>query len=109
MAIISRGFTGRHSTADVRLPPGQYVTTDFPVLSAGPAPHVSLDQWEFTNPRRERYSAALGLDDNSDVLLRLVNTPHRMWLDMGGMTFFRFDAPEIAAPATGAETAGTGH
>jgi len=48
MAIISRGFTGRRSAADVKLPPGQYLTTDFPVLSAGPTPHVSLDQWEFT-------------------------------------------------------------
>ena len=48
MAIISRGFTGRRSAADVKLPPGQYQTTDFPVLSAGPTPHVSLDQWEFT-------------------------------------------------------------
>ena len=48
MAIISRGFTGRRGAADVMLPPGQYLTTDFPVLSAGPTPHVSLDQWEFT-------------------------------------------------------------
>jgi DMSO/TMAO reductase YedYZ molybdopterin-dependent catalytic subunit len=48
MAIISRGFTGRRGAADVKLPPGQYLTTDFPVLSAGPTPHVSLDQWEFT-------------------------------------------------------------
>ena len=48
MAIISRGFTGRRRAADVALPPGQYLTTDFPVLSAGPTPHVLLDQWEFT-------------------------------------------------------------
>ncbi len=47
MAIISRGFLGRHTAADVKLPPGQYLTTDFPVLSAGPTPHVPLDQWEF--------------------------------------------------------------
>jgi len=48
MAIISRGFSGRRSAADVKLPPGQYLTTDFPVLSAGPTPQVSPDQWEFT-------------------------------------------------------------
>ena len=48
MAIISRGFSGRRSTADAKLPPGQYLTTDFPVLSAGPTPRISLDQWEFT-------------------------------------------------------------
>ena len=29
-----------------RLPPGQYVTHDFPVLSAGPTPHTPLDRVE---------------------------------------------------------------
>ena len=46
MAPISRGFRGRSRTdapAD-RVPPGQYVTDDFPVLSAGPTPHTPLDQ-----------------------------------------------------------------
>ena len=33
----------RHSS----LPPGQYLTLDFPVLSAGPTPHVPLDEWRF--------------------------------------------------------------
>ena len=47
MSIISRGFSGRRSAADAKLPPGQYLTTDFPVLSAGPTPHVPLDHWEF--------------------------------------------------------------
>ncbi len=44
---ISRGFHGRHhERADPgRVPPGQYVTSDFPVLSAGPTPHVSPAQW----------------------------------------------------------------
>jgi len=31
-----------------RTPPGQYVTDDFPVLSAGPTPVIGLDQWSFT-------------------------------------------------------------
>jgi len=35
MAITSRGFSGRRTPSDVTLPPGQYPTTDFPVLSAG--------------------------------------------------------------------------
>jgi len=48
MGAISRGFTGRRRAEDVNLPPGQYLTTDFPVLSAGPTPHVPLEQWEFT-------------------------------------------------------------
>jgi len=44
---ISRGFQGRHrEQADPgRVPPGQYVTSDFPVLSAGPTPRVSAEQW----------------------------------------------------------------
>jgi DMSO/TMAO reductase YedYZ molybdopterin-dependent catalytic subunit len=47
--IISRGFRGRRQDAPPgRVPPGQYVTTDFPVLSAGPTPHTPLDRWTFT-------------------------------------------------------------
>jgi DMSO/TMAO reductase YedYZ molybdopterin-dependent catalytic subunit len=47
---ISRGFRGRRrTTADpARVPPGQYVTEDFPVLSAGPTPHTKLDAWSFS-------------------------------------------------------------
>jgi DMSO/TMAO reductase YedYZ molybdopterin-dependent catalytic subunit len=47
---VSRGFIGRRRpVADAsRVPPGQYVTRDFPVLSAGPTPHTSLSQWSFT-------------------------------------------------------------
>jgi len=48
MSVISRGFSGRRSAASANLPPGQYLTTDFPVLSAGPTPHIPLDRWEFT-------------------------------------------------------------
>jgi DMSO/TMAO reductase YedYZ molybdopterin-dependent catalytic subunit len=46
--FISRGFRGRRPTSDHRLPPGQHETHDFPVLSAGPTPHVSLADWNFT-------------------------------------------------------------
>jgi molybdopterin-dependent oxidoreductase-like protein protein len=35
-------------TADDRLPPGQYLIGDLPVLSAGPTPRVPLDAWAFT-------------------------------------------------------------
>ena len=48
MGTISRGFIGRRTTANKKLPPGQYLTTDFPVLSAGPTPQIPLDRWEFT-------------------------------------------------------------
>jgi len=45
--VISRGFLGRRRPAEVenRLPPGQYLVTDFPVLSAGPTPRTPLDRW----------------------------------------------------------------
>lgn len=48
MGIVSRGFAGRRETTETKLPPGQYLTKDFPVLSAGPTPHISLDKWEFS-------------------------------------------------------------
>ena len=49
MAFISRGFRGRRRDVDTtgRVPPGQYATSDFPVLSAGPTPHTPLSQWSF--------------------------------------------------------------
>jgi DMSO/TMAO reductase YedYZ molybdopterin-dependent catalytic subunit len=48
MAIISRGFKSRRPVADPnRVPPGQYLTDDFPVLSAGPTPRTPLEQWTF--------------------------------------------------------------
>jgi DMSO/TMAO reductase YedYZ molybdopterin-dependent catalytic subunit len=47
---VSRGFRSKRQeqTATNRLPPGQYVTTDFPVLSAGPTPQIKLGDWTFT-------------------------------------------------------------
>jgi DMSO/TMAO reductase YedYZ molybdopterin-dependent catalytic subunit len=50
MPFVSRGFTGRREDPDdaARLPPGQYLTRDFPVLSAGPTPHTRLEDWTFT-------------------------------------------------------------
>src|ERR1019366_6073861 len=46
MGIVSRGFSGRRRGAGENLPPGQYLVTDFPVLSAGPTPRGNLDSWE---------------------------------------------------------------
>ena len=48
MAIINKGFRPRRPDADPgRLPPGQYLTRDFPVLSAGPTPRTPLNRWSF--------------------------------------------------------------
>jgi DMSO/TMAO reductase YedYZ molybdopterin-dependent catalytic subunit len=46
--VQSRGFVGRRGRSKMALPPGQYQTEDFPVLSAGPTPHVPLEHWELT-------------------------------------------------------------
>ena len=48
MALVSPGVSGRRDTADGKLPPGQYLTVGFPVLSAGPSPQAPLERWELT-------------------------------------------------------------
>jgi DMSO/TMAO reductase YedYZ molybdopterin-dependent catalytic subunit len=48
MGLISRGFGGRRRSSDENLPPGQYLTEDFPVLSAGPTPRVDLADWQLS-------------------------------------------------------------
>jgi len=47
MSPITRGFSGRRREGgdSERVPPGQYTTDDFPVLSAGPTPHTPLEEW----------------------------------------------------------------
>ena len=48
MSNITRGFQSRRPPAESkRLPPGQHLTSDFPVLSAGSTPHTALDAWTF--------------------------------------------------------------
>lgn len=55
--LITRGFKGRGKpqiqNAD-RLPPGQHLTTDFPVLTAGPTQHTPLDRWSFSLEKEGR-------------------------------------------------------
>lgn len=48
MAVVSRGFHGRPHGERTDLPPGQYLTQGFPVLSAGPTPTVRTGDWQFT-------------------------------------------------------------
>src|SRR3954462_5091266 len=50
MPPISRGFRGRprEDVDPSRVPPGQYVVNDFPVLAAGPTPRTRLEDWSFT-------------------------------------------------------------
>ncbi len=50
MPPVSRGCQRRRTAqADAsRIPPGPYLTRDFPVLSAGPTPRTPLDEWSLT-------------------------------------------------------------
>jgi DMSO/TMAO reductase YedYZ molybdopterin-dependent catalytic subunit len=51
MSPISPRFRRRRTVpagAADRVPPGQYVTEGFPVLSAGPTPHTPLAEWTFS-------------------------------------------------------------
>ena len=42
------GFQGRPRERPADVPPGQYVTHDFPVLTAGPTEAVPTDRWQLT-------------------------------------------------------------
>jgi DMSO/TMAO reductase YedYZ molybdopterin-dependent catalytic subunit len=50
MIMATRGFRSKASSGDHsdRIPPGQSLTQGFPVLSAGPTPRLSLEDWSFT-------------------------------------------------------------
>ena len=48
MSIINTGFGGHRRDTNDRLPPGQYLTDEFPVLSAGPTPDIDTAEWNFT-------------------------------------------------------------
>src|SRR4051812_17882635 len=48
-AFFNKGFGRKRETLHgERIPPGQYETHDFPILSAGPTPRISLTDWAFT-------------------------------------------------------------
>ncbi|HEU0165390.1 MAG TPA: sulfite oxidase-like oxidoreductase [Thermomicrobiales bacterium] len=67
--FISRGFRSRRLPPEIaaRVPPGQHLTEDFPVLSAGPTPRPQLDRWDLTvdglidTPRRWTWEEFLAL------------------------------------------------
>src|SRR5215469_5497874 len=51
MSPASRGFRHLHrapAEEEERVPPGQYLTDGFPVLSAGPTPRTPLENWTFS-------------------------------------------------------------
>ena len=46
--MTTRGFQGRSRIANDAVPPGQYVTDDFPVLTAGPTVDIAKADWRLT-------------------------------------------------------------
>ncbi len=47
--FINKGFGRKRDTGESeRIPPGQYQTRDFPVLTAGPTPRIPLNSWTFS-------------------------------------------------------------
>ena len=48
--MVTRGFTGRRFGRDdaKRVPPGQHLVENFPVLTAGPRSQVATDDWALT-------------------------------------------------------------
>jgi DMSO/TMAO reductase YedYZ molybdopterin-dependent catalytic subunit len=49
--LTTRGFTGKgrpEGQLGARLPRGQYLTTDFPVLTAGPTQRTPLENWSMS-------------------------------------------------------------
>ncbi|MFD1468744.1 sulfite oxidase-like oxidoreductase [Hymenobacter caeli] len=48
MPFVNKGFHAKRPADGAhKLPPGQYETRDFPVLTAGPTPRINLANWEF--------------------------------------------------------------
>jgi DMSO/TMAO reductase YedYZ molybdopterin-dependent catalytic subunit len=46
---VTRGFHRKRQEADPsQVPPGRYVTGDFPVLATGPTPRTALTKWSFS-------------------------------------------------------------
>ena len=44
---VSRGFKSKRGQPNltIRVPPGQHVTADFPILSVGPTPQIKVADW----------------------------------------------------------------
>ena len=47
MGVVNSGFGGGPRASD-RLPPGQTLAEDWPVLTAGPTPDIAESEWSFT-------------------------------------------------------------
>lgn len=74
MAEFSRGFGARRRESDPKLPPGQYLTTDFPVLSAGPTPRIGTEDWDFSIVTETGVSTSWSWDEFMSLPIEDVHT-----------------------------------
>ena len=90
----ARGVTPRFLAATDRLPPGQKLTTSFPVLDLGVQPEISVTQWKLTldglvtNPTTlgwDEFNALPQVEDVSDF--HCVTTWSRYDCRWGGVAF----------------------
>jgi len=80
MSPASRGFRHLHRATDEdagRVPPGQYVTESFPVLSAGPTPRTPLKKWTFSITQGGRKGSACHTNSPCRCLMSRRKNPCR--------------------------------
>ena len=69
---VAQGFQPRSTPSPDRLPPGQRLTTGFPILDLGVQPEIPLDKWTLTldgaveNPRELNWAAFDALPQVAD-------------------------------------------
>jgi DMSO/TMAO reductase YedYZ molybdopterin-dependent catalytic subunit len=75
MSPVSRGFHRKRETAPAdRVPPGPYLTRDFPVLSAGPTPHTPLADWTFSITQGGATRKSWSWQEMQDLPAETINT-----------------------------------
>ena len=62
MPVINSGFGGRRGASDARLPPGQTLVDDWPVLTAGLTPDIEAHEWTFTITTETGHRAPTGFE-----------------------------------------------
>ena len=105
MTPVSRGFRPRRISAEraLRLPPGQYETLDFPVLSLGPTPRDAHADWSLAvtglaAPRRLAWAELLALP-NETITVDIHCVTH--WSKLG-TTWTGVPLDALVAPRPGA-------
>jgi len=92
--FVTRGFVGRGEAGGEdlasRTPPGRYMTSDFPVLSAGPTRRTPLDRWSLSIEGFVAASATWTWNCYG-VVLRIVETAKATYLDARGAAYLRFE------------------